>query len=478
MKISFNHKMNFCLSLSFLIFCFNVCLSFSGDEVTQLPGINYNTTFRHYSGYLTVGKGRYMHYWFVESQSKPEKDPLILWLTGGPGCSSLIGLLSENGPFRVVNDGKTIVENPHSWNTLANVLYLESPVGVGFSYDTNSNEISDESTADDNYSALQRFFEKFPQFSNNSFYITGESYAGIYIPMLAHKIFQDNSTINLKGVAIGNGALDHNIYPNTRVHMAYTHGLIDTIEYNNLVENCCKCSVKGAQVCDFENRNSKVCNAAERLRSNIVRNGINAYNIYTDCKSLQYYSEDSHYHFSLKTHLGFSSREINAHVHSAIAQTAPTQSTNTDCVDYGGYKNYLNTPEVRKALHIPQQLNTTWDQCSTNVEKRYKKQYPSMKSQVLDIIEKYKIGTFIVYNGDIDIVCDFLGDQQFVDELGLKLIQKYKKWTVGGRTAGFVKRFEGISFMTVRNAGHMVPTDQPESALAIIKELIGVSKVV
>ena len=99
-----------------------------------------------------------------------------------------------------------------------------------------------------------------------------------------------------------------------------------------------------------------------------------------------------------------------------------------------------------------------------------------MRGQFKELIDVHKIPTFIAYNGDLDMVCDFLGDQRFVDSLGYKLIDKYKSWVVSGRIAGFVKRYEGITFTTVRGAGHMVPTDQPEAALAIVKELIGVEK--
>lgn len=144
-----------------------------------------------------------------------------------------------------------------------------------------------------------------------------------------------------------------------------------------------------------------------------------------------------------------------------------------ECMDKG-FVEYMNADNVRKALHVSDHVRS-WSQGSSLFH--YKMQYSSMKSRVKELVEKHKIPTFIVFNGDIDMVCDFLGDQQFVDELGFKLLEKYRRWTVGGRTAGFVKRYEGISFMTVRNAGHMVPTDQPEAAFAIVKELIGISKI-
>ena len=142
----------------------------------------------------------------------------------------------KNGPFRVQKDGKTLVKDPYSWNTLANVLYLESPVGVGYSYDDHEaiTTFTDDMTAQDNYLALEQFFRKFPQFSNNSFYMTGESYAGVYLPTLAVKIYEHKSKINLKGVAIGNGALDFHMFFNSMIKICYTHGLIDTNEYKQL----------------------------------------------------------------------------------------------------------------------------------------------------------------------------------------------------------------------------------------------------
>ena len=185
-----------------------ITLSLDTDEILSLPGLTQKPSFKQYSGYLKGGEDVFLHYWFVESQSNPAKDPVILWLNGGPGCSSIDGLLTENGPFRVQSDSKTVTLDKNSWNTLANVLYLESPVGVGYSY-YNKNKTfnnTDDTTAQINYLALEDFFKKFPQFSKNPFYITGESYAGVYIPMLAVEMFSRNSTINFKGVAIGNGA--------------------------------------------------------------------------------------------------------------------------------------------------------------------------------------------------------------------------------------------------------------------------------
>ena len=105
----------------------------------------------------SANSGRYLHYWLVLSSNNPATDPITLWLNGGPGCSSLDGFFYENGPFSFTgntgSDGlPELVVNPNSWNTVSNMLYLESPSGVGFSYSNNPNDYNtnDNMTASDN----------------------------------------------------------------------------------------------------------------------------------------------------------------------------------------------------------------------------------------------------------------------------------------------------------------------------------------
>lgn len=165
------------------------------DKVTSLPGFKGELPSTHYSGYLPVGEiskaPGHLHYWFIESENDPSSDPVVLWLNGGPGSSSLIGLLTENGQIVTNDESLTnpidgvpqVFYNPYGWTTMANMLYLESPKGVGFSYcdnaDSSKNCVNtDESTAEDAYEFLVNWFAAFPEYKSNKFYITGESYAG------------------------------------------------------------------------------------------------------------------------------------------------------------------------------------------------------------------------------------------------------------------------------------------------------------
>uniref|UniRef100_A0A914EDM5 Uncharacterized protein n=1 Tax=Acrobeloides nanus TaxID=290746 RepID=A0A914EDM5_9BILA len=109
-------------------------ISKDDDLIQNLPGLIFDIGVKQYSGYFNLSSGNLIHYWLIEAQSDPETKPLILWLNGGPGCSSLIGLFEELGPFRPNPDGKTLFENIFSWNKVANLLFFESPRDVGFSY--------------------------------------------------------------------------------------------------------------------------------------------------------------------------------------------------------------------------------------------------------------------------------------------------------------------------------------------------------
>ena len=109
-----------------------------------------------YSGYLPVTDTKELHYVFISSSTDPTKDPVLIWFNGGPGCSSMLGFMQENGPW-VIDDFETeIKENPYPWNSRANVLYIESPAGVGFSKANDDTDLvqNDMTQSEDAFKAL------------------------------------------------------------------------------------------------------------------------------------------------------------------------------------------------------------------------------------------------------------------------------------------------------------------------------------
>jgi len=102
------------------------------DRMGNLPSAP-NFTTATYSGYLPVTETKSLHYVFAESMNDPTSDPVVIWFNGGPGCSSMLAFMQENGPL-AIDDGEDYIKtNPYPWNTKANMLWIESPAGVGYS---------------------------------------------------------------------------------------------------------------------------------------------------------------------------------------------------------------------------------------------------------------------------------------------------------------------------------------------------------
>lgn len=174
-----------------------------------------------------------------------EDTPVVLWLNGGPGSSSMLGWLQEHGPL-LINATGGLFENPYRWTKLAHVLAVESPAGVGYSYCKASNtggscHNTDKSTAAAARAAMQDFFAtKFPELDKNPFYITGESYAGVYVPTLTKEILDNAPEINMQGVAVGDPCTD-NVAQQDSMDMlwyGHKHGFVPDEEYDLLWNNC------------------------------------------------------------------------------------------------------------------------------------------------------------------------------------------------------------------------------------------------
>lgn len=224
----------------------------AAEKVDYLPQMG-NFTYGVYSGYLPInGTSKSLHYFFLESQSNPSTDPLLVWYSGGPGCSSMLAFAVEHGAYVVLNGEYEFSKNDFSWNKEANIIYIESPAGVGYSTCDQAKgdcTFDDDITADDNLVSILNWFDKFPEFKTNDFYITGESYSGIYVPYTTLAIHKHNEKYanddsvfkpNLKGFMVGNGVTNWKYDTNPAfVEMAYWHNLYDTQTYNAIKENHC-----------------------------------------------------------------------------------------------------------------------------------------------------------------------------------------------------------------------------------------------
>ncbi|XP_064477215.1 lysosomal protective protein-like isoform X1 [Ornithodoros turicata] len=459
-------KVLFVVIVTSLLFYGCSCKSINDDEVTHLPGLEEQPQFRHYSGYLKAGSTRKLHYWFVESQGNPQVDPVVLWLNGGPGCSSLMGLLTELGPFRIDKKQSQLHLNPFSWNKVANVLFLESPAGVGFSYDPSKPidydyGTNDDQTADDNYLSIVDFFRKFPNFQGNEFYATGESYAGVYVPMLVQRILDGDNDINLKGYAIGNGYLDKGKLAHSKLYFGYYHGLWSSRLWRSMITHCCKEDAL-TEECRFLSNNNTLCAIdVNSARQNMV--ALNPYNIYAPCERGASDPEIAYIHNAQNLYM----RNFS-HFSEALE---PEHLRAPPCTNDRSITEYLNRKDVKAALHV-EESPLKWVLCNRVVRLHYAMQYGTMKGWVWKVMNTGRVRA-LIYNGDFDAVCSYIGDEWFVDSLGYEATSGYEPWFVDGQVAGYYRTHKGnLTFLTVKGAGHMVPEDKPQEALQMITRFL------
>ena len=168
-------------------------------------------TVKQYSGYLDISDTRHLFFWwasclfntsctansvyplrFFEARRNPESAPLMMWLNGGPGCSSTTGLLFENGPCTITSPNTT-VQNPHSWTNVANMIFLDEPIGTGYSYASDHSKVNTlTDLAVDVYAFLQLFVSSFPQYAEKPLHLAAESWGGHFGPHIASYVHRMN----------------------------------------------------------------------------------------------------------------------------------------------------------------------------------------------------------------------------------------------------------------------------------------------
>ncbi|KAM2274997.1 hypothetical protein ACFX1S_044737 [Malus domestica] len=418
------------------------------DKITRLPG-QPQVNFQQYAGYVTVDEkqGRSLFYYFVEAQTDPASKPLVLWLNGGPGCSSVGGAFIAHGPF--LPSGDILLKNDFSWNREANMLFLESPAGVGFSYSENKSFygfVNDDITARDNFEFLRRWFHKFPEYKNRDLFITGQSYAGHYVPQLAQLIIQSKLKFNLKAVAIGNPLLEFNTDANSPAEYWWSHGLISDATFENL---------------------TSVCNYSEIFRQEAIRGG--PLSPACDAVANQFERE-------VPAHL-INQYDVTLDVclSSVEAQSFQLRKTVKINVCIGDETvTYFNRPDVQEALHA---RVTNWTICSNVGVLQYDmKDHEIPMLPVLGDLVKSGIRV-LIYSGDQDSIIPLTSTRTLVNglakDLGLQTNVPYRVWVQEKQVAGWTQVYsDALSYATIRGAGHEAPISQPERSLLLFTSFL------
>lgn len=398
---------------------------------------------KQYSGYLDDDEeDKHLFYWFFESRNDPKNDPVVLWLNGGPGCSSLTGLFMELGPASVTKDGQ-LKNNPYSWNSNASVIFLDQPINVGYSYSSGSvsNTVA---AAKDIYALLTLFFKQFPEYSHQSFHISGESYAGHYIPIFAAEILTHTKrNINLQSVLIGNGLTDGLTQYEYYRPMACGEGgwpaVLDESQCQSMDDAYPRCA-QLIQAC-YASESPWLCVPASIYCNNALigpyqRTGQNVYDIRKPCGSNQLCYDELDW--------------ISA---------------------------YLNKPEVMKAVGAEV---SSYESCNLDINRNFLLQGDWMKPYHLVVPSILKLLPVLIYAGDADYICNWLGNKAWTEALDWEGAEAFKnaemkdfKIDGDGETVGQVKSSGNFTFLKIHAGGHMVPYDQPEPSLQMLNRWLG-----
>ncbi|KGO76721.1 Peptidase S10, serine carboxypeptidase [Penicillium italicum] len=424
-----------------------------------------------YTGWLDIGP-RHLFFWYFESQNDPIADPLTLWMNGGPGGSSMMGLFGENGPCLINEHGNETVHNPWGWSRNSSLLFVDQPADVGLSYIDEGYEVVRDSqeAAVDMHRFLQIFVsEIFPHKRFSDFHISGESYAGKYIPYLGVEIVTHNQQyplepqINLKSCLIGNGFMSSK---------DITFGYWETLCTTNPgvsapVFNQTRCDIMAANMprcmelydtCAV-NPDVAICKAAY----SVCYDGI----------------------------VGLYDEESKKGGRNRFDITAPCEIDDVCYIEAAYTEQYLNSPVVREALSPPEGTKE-YRFASSAVADAFETTPEAMTSSSDHILFLLSHGVhFLAYQGNLDLACNTAGNLRWANSLAWKGQTEFTSkpllpWTsnVAGRitpvgTAKEVRvQLDGLeeesrfAFVTVDGAGHMLPQDRGDVAFDILTRWI------
>ncbi|KAF7288073.1 hypothetical protein GWI33_000127 [Rhynchophorus ferrugineus] len=383
-----------------------------------------------YSGYFTVDElyDSNLFFWFFPALNDYETAPVVLWLQGGPGSSSLFGLFGEHGPF-IINKDLSVSLREYSWHKDHSVLYIDNPAGTGFSYTNGGFAKNETKVGADLYRALVQFFTIFSELQDKPFFVSGESYGGKYVPAISYTLHKNNPTaelkINYQGSLIGNGWSDP---ANQFVYsdFLYQLGLVDI----NVREEIRAVEAEAVQLINEEN----FTEATQKFQDIILGDSNTIYHRATGLSNIYNYIDDS------------------------------------DEPSY--YGKFLRLEEVRQALHVGSvefgsQSDLVYDYLWDDIT-------VSVAPWISELLSYYRI---LIFNGQLDIVVGYALTANYLQKLNFSSVAEYKTadryvWEVNDRVAGYVKTAGNLTEVLVRDASHMVPVEQPDAAYDLLYKFV------
>jgi carboxypeptidase C (cathepsin A) len=384
------------------------------------------------TGFYKTGRGdNDLYYLLFKSRKAIKNPPLILWLNGGPGCSSMYGAFAENGPLRIsLSSPAYVTSNPYSWNNEFDLIYVDSPSGVGFSKLYTKNSCTDTNcTIKDLYVFLLKFLLDHPIYQGRELYLSSESYGGHYIPVLAEYILMQGSPLfNLKGVAIGNGWFDG-------ITQMYGYSLY----------------------------------AYEKQLISIWR-FIAAYALYLFAEICYIF--------------GFA--ETTRYISDLYGWEFITQGK-FDIYDYTVkeyplYSKYiqefLSQPEIVQLMNSsgrPYFINNDGKVWNTSIKFKPEDDFESLTSRVQFMVDsKLKV---LIFTGSYDFVCNVKMQELWLNKWQWKghdtlVYSPYTDWVFESTKYGKYKKYNNFMHLVIFNASHMAPTEQPYSTLQMITHFI------
>lgn len=427
--------------------------------VPYLPGLHQDTThpLHIYAGHILSDPDAdsaaptdvlaHLFFVMVKARRSADKERLMFWFNGGPGCSSFDGLMMEVGPWRIDGEGglKTV---EGGWNEYTTMVYVDQPAGTGLSYTSTNRYVHGlQQTTDQLMEFLRTFYKVFPEYETVDTYLGGESYAGQYIPYFADAILSSDLKMPLRGAAIGNGWIDGRSQYPAYLDYAVTHGLVDesSQHYKDSKEATDGCML-GFRSVTTEPIHLDDC---EGLIEFILKSKSRTVDGQSKCVNI--------YDIRLEDDVPYCGM-----------QWPP---------DLKNISSYLARKDVVNALHAGAK-SESWVECfrPVGIEMR---DYLSPSSVTLlpSVLEKIPI---LLFAGDKDFICNYMGIETMIKSLtwngekGLGQVQT-KSWTVNGMSAGTWVSSRNLTYAKIFNASHMVPYDVPDIAHDMILRFMGMN---